>query len=61
MYIDNLPSCECYEKSYMHRDVITHILVTKLVFYINNKMICTIFDFVIENLLLKCINTGQTL
>lgn len=30
-YIDNLPVCECYEKSYMHRDVITHIVVTKLV------------------------------
>lgn len=34
VYIDNLPCCECYEKSYMHRDVITHIVVTKLVFII---------------------------
>nr|XP_034189826.1 peptidylprolyl isomerase domain and WD repeat-containing protein 1 isoform X2 [Osmia lignaria] len=29
VYTDNLPCCECYEKSYMHRDVITHIVVTK--------------------------------
>lgn len=26
--IQNLPSCEAYEKSYMHRDIITHVLVT---------------------------------
>lgn len=31
VYVDNLPCCECYEKSYMHRDVITHIVVTKLI------------------------------
>lgn len=29
VYLNNLPSCECYEKSYMHRDVISHIVVTK--------------------------------
>ncbi|XP_054013712.1 peptidylprolyl isomerase domain and WD repeat-containing protein 1 [Hylaeus anthracinus] len=34
VYLDNLPCCECYEKSYMHRDVITHILVTKSNFVI---------------------------
>lgn len=45
VYIDNLPCCECYEKSYMHRDVITHILVTKLVYCINNKMMYTVFAF----------------
>jgi peptidylprolyl isomerase domain and WD repeat-containing protein 1 len=28
VYIDNLPSAEMYEKSYMHRDVISHVLVT---------------------------------
>ena len=28
LFIDNLPSIESYERSYMHRDVITHILVT---------------------------------
>lgn len=32
--IQNLPSCEAYEKSYMHRDVITHVLVTKTQFLI---------------------------
>ncbi|XP_034947140.1 peptidylprolyl isomerase domain and WD repeat-containing protein 1 [Chelonus insularis] len=34
VYIDNLPSCECYEKSYMHTDVITHIVITKTNFLI---------------------------
>lgn len=33
VYLSNLPCCECYEKSYMHRDVITHIVVTKLVLF----------------------------
>ena len=28
VYLDNLPSSESYEKSYMHRDFITHIVVT---------------------------------
>lgn len=28
LYVENLPSCEAYEKSYMHRDVVTHVLVT---------------------------------
>jgi len=31
LYLDNLPSAESYERSYMHRDVITHIVVTKYV------------------------------
>ncbi|XP_011311435.1 peptidylprolyl isomerase domain and WD repeat-containing protein 1 [Fopius arisanus] len=34
VYVDNLPCCECYEKSYMHRDVISHIVVTKTNFVI---------------------------
>lgn len=34
LYLNNLPSCESYEKSYMHRDVITHILCTKTDFII---------------------------
>ncbi|XP_044020804.1 peptidylprolyl isomerase domain and WD repeat-containing protein 1 isoform X1 [Aphidius gifuensis] len=34
VFVDNLPSCECYEKSYMHRDVITNIVVTKTNFVI---------------------------
>ncbi|KAL3272238.1 hypothetical protein HHI36_022721 [Cryptolaemus montrouzieri] len=28
LYLDNLPSAEAYERSYMHRDTITHCLVT---------------------------------
>lgn len=31
LHLKNLPNIECYEKSYMHRDVITHIVVTKYV------------------------------
>lgn len=31
LYLKNLPSVECYEKSYMHRDIITHIIVSQLV------------------------------
>ncbi|KAJ6632608.1 Peptidylprolyl isomerase domain and WD repeat-containing protein 1 [Pseudolycoriella hygida] len=34
LYLENLPNSECYEKSYMHRDVITHIVVTKTDFVI---------------------------
>lgn len=29
VYLDNLPSAAMYERSYMHRDVITHIICTK--------------------------------
>ena len=29
LYLANLPSAELYEKSYMHRDIVTHILVSK--------------------------------
>lgn len=29
LYLENLPMCDTYEKSYMHRDVITHIIITK--------------------------------
>ena len=28
VYLSNIPSAESYEKSFMHRDVISHILVT---------------------------------
>ena len=31
VYLDGLPCAEMYEKSYMHRDIITHVLCTKLV------------------------------
>lgn len=34
VYVQNIPSCEAYEKSYMHRDVVTHVLVTKTQFLI---------------------------
>lgn len=29
VYLENLPSAETYERSYMHRDVITHVAVAK--------------------------------
>ncbi|CAM1154607.1 Uncharacterised protein g11304 [Pycnogonum litorale] len=29
IYLDNLPNSETYEKSYMHRDVITQVICTK--------------------------------
>jgi peptidylprolyl isomerase domain and WD repeat-containing protein 1 len=31
LYLENLPNAESYERSYMHRDVITHIVATKYV------------------------------
>lgn len=34
LFLENLPNTECYEKSYMHRDVITHLVVTKTDFII---------------------------
>lgn len=34
IYLENLPSAESYEKSYMHRDLITHVAVTKTDFII---------------------------
>ena len=34
VYIKNLPSCEAYEKSYMHRDIVSHVHVTKTQFII---------------------------
>ncbi|CAI6347895.1 unnamed protein product [Macrosiphum euphorbiae] len=34
LYLENLPTCDTYEKSYMHRDVITHIIITKTDFLI---------------------------
>lgn len=33
VYLENLPNCEIYEKSYMHRDMVTHIAITKYVLY----------------------------
>ncbi|CAB3257923.1 unnamed protein product [Arctia plantaginis] len=34
LYLENLPSSETYEFSYMHRDVVTHIIVTKTDFVV---------------------------
>lgn len=34
LYLDNLPSAEFYEKSFMHRDLISHIVVAKSQFII---------------------------
>ncbi len=34
LYLDLLPSAELYERSYMHRDVVSHIVVTKTDFII---------------------------
>nr|XP_018904781.1 PREDICTED: peptidylprolyl isomerase domain and WD repeat-containing protein 1 [Bemisia tabaci] len=37
LYLRNLPSAESYEKSFMHRDTITHIIVTKTEFIITGS------------------------
>lgn len=34
LYLENLPDAECYEKSYMHRDLVTHVVVTKTDFIV---------------------------
>lgn len=34
LYLENLPDAECYEKSYMHRDVVSHVVCTKSDFVI---------------------------
>jgi peptidylprolyl isomerase domain and WD repeat-containing protein 1 len=34
VYKDNLPGAEQYEKSFMHRDIVTHIAVAKQTDYI---------------------------
>lgn len=34
VYIANIPSCAAYERSYMHRDLISHVQVTKTQFLI---------------------------
>lgn len=38
VYLKNLPSCEAYERSYMHRDVVTHVYVTKTQFIITSSL-----------------------
>ena len=34
VYLDNLPNSNSYEKSYMHRDIVTHITVSKVTEFI---------------------------
>lgn len=34
IFLDNLPSCEAYERSFMHRDIISHVRMTKTQFLI---------------------------
>lgn len=34
IYVDNLPSADFYEHSYMHRDIVTHIGVSKVTEFI---------------------------
>ena len=31
VFLENLPSAEMYERSYMHRDVVTHTVCTRSV------------------------------
>jgi peptidylprolyl isomerase domain and WD repeat-containing protein 1 len=37
LYLDLLPNAEKYEKSYMHRDVVTHVVSTKTEFIITGS------------------------
>ncbi|KAJ8872192.1 hypothetical protein PR048_025794 [Dryococelus australis] len=37
LYLDHLPCAESYERSYMHRDVVTHVLVTKTEFVVTGS------------------------
>lgn len=37
MYLENLPCAEYYEKSYMHRDTVTHVVVTKTDFIVTGS------------------------
>ncbi|XP_055919118.1 peptidylprolyl isomerase domain and WD repeat-containing protein 1 [Eupeodes corollae] len=38
IYLENLPNAESYEKSYMHRDVISHLVSTKTDFIITGSV-----------------------
>ncbi|KAK7267337.1 hypothetical protein RIF29_20006 [Crotalaria pallida] len=37
-YLDALPSANMYEKSYMHRDVVTHVVVSCADFFITRSI-----------------------
>ena len=43
-YLKNLPSAESYEKSFMHRDIVTHVQVTKYVTCMINCFAILIFQ-----------------
>ncbi|KAG6470196.1 hypothetical protein ZIOFF_071253 [Zingiber officinale] len=36
-FLDSLPSAHMYEKSYMHRDVVTHVAVSSADFFITGS------------------------
>lgn len=38
IYLENLPNAESYERSYMHRDVITHLVCTKSDFVVTASL-----------------------
>ena len=38
VFLENLPNADSYEKSYMHRDVITHLVSTKTDFLITGSL-----------------------
>ncbi|XP_039480140.1 peptidylprolyl isomerase domain and WD repeat-containing protein 1 isoform X2 [Drosophila santomea] len=38
IYLENLPNAESYERSYMHRDVITHLVCTKTDFVVTASL-----------------------
>ena len=40
IYLSNLPSSESYEKSYMHRDVVSHVAGKYLLSLIQSGVIC---------------------
>lgn len=38
LYLENLPSTDCYEKSFMHRDVISYLVATKTDFIVTGSI-----------------------
>nr|CAD7198218.1 unnamed protein product [Timema douglasi] len=51
LYLANLPCAESYERSYMHRDVITHIVVTKDRLLLFSPLCAPEFTPLLENVL----------
>ncbi|XVE79289.1 hypothetical protein DITRI_Ditri14bG0045900 [Diplodiscus trichospermus] len=52
-YLDSLPSANMYEKSYMHRDVVTHVAVTSADFFITGSVDAKFYDVNIHKQYLK--------